>query len=480
MLPPMDEQREMPLYQTLAHEVESAILSGSLASGDRLPSVRELSSRRGVSISTALQTYRHLENRRLIEARPKSGYFVSLKQRELQAPEPPAHTPRASLVGKSRYVMEVLAASRRADVVPFGAAVPSPNLCPSGKLQRLIAGALRRDASMIGVYPMSLGHPELQRQIARRSIDFGCRLQSEEIVVTNGAMEALSLALRAVARAGDTIALESPTFFGLLQLIESLGMKAIEIPTDPRNGISIDALDLATRKAGAVQACVIVSNFQNPLGSLMPDANKKRLVKLLAARDVALIEDDIYGELYFGTARPRVAKAWDEDGNVILCSSFSKCLAPGLRIGWMAPGKYLPKIEILKLITSISTAALPQVAIARFMADGGYDHHLRKLRRAFHDQTQRFAGAIARTFPPGARMSVPQGGYLLWVELPKRLDAHRLFEAALRESISIAPGGMFSNSERFNHYVRLNCGHAWSPPIERAIRRLGELVGALA
>lgn len=464
-----------PLYKRLAQHVEAAIARGSLKFGDRLPSLRALSVRHDVSISTALQTYRYLENRRFVEARPKSGYFVSSVNRTLKIPEPALHTPRASFVGKTQYVMEVLEASRRADVIPFGAAVPDPLLCPSAKLQRLMASALRRDSSLSSLYVLSIGHPELQRQIARRSIDFGCRLQPAEIVVTNGAMEALNLALRAVAHAGDTIALESPTFFGLLQLVESLGMKAVEIPTHPRDGISLEALDLATQNSGAVKACVVTANFQYPLGSLMSDANKKRIVKLLAARDVALIEDDICGDLYFGKTRPRAAKAWDDESNVILCSSFTKCLAPGLRVGWMAPGKYLARVEVLKLITSISTAALPQVAIARFMEDGGYDHHLRKLRRAFYDQTQRFADAIARYFPAETRMSLPRGGYLLWVELPKRVDAHRLFETAMRESIGIAPGAMFSNSERFNHYIRLNCGHLWSPPIERALRRLGEL-----
>ena len=475
----MTEPLDLPLYQSLAREVETAILAGSLATGDRLPSVRELSTRRGVSVSTALQTYRHLENRRLVEARPKSGYFVSRTSRDISAPEPPAHTPRAGFVGKTRYVMEFLEAASRADTVPFGAGLPGPQLCPSAKLQRLMAGALRRDGSASSVYPFGRGHPELQRQIARRSIDVGCRLKPEEIVITNGGMEALGLALRAVARAGDTIALESPTFFGLLQLIGSLGMKAIEIPTHPRTGISIEALDLATRKAGAVKACIVVCNFQNPLGSLMPDTNKKRLVKLLASRDIALIEDDIYGELHYGSVRPRAAKAWDQDNNVILCSSFSKCLAPGLRMGWLAPGRYLPQVEVLKFVTSIATAVLPQVTIARFMADGGYDHHLRRMRRAFYDQTQRYTDAIARYFPPGTRLSVPQGGFLLWIELPGKLDAQRLFEAALRESISIAPGGMFSDSDRFDHYIRLNCGHPWSPTIERAIRRLGELTGSL-
>ena len=336
----------------------------------------------------------------------------------------------ARSVGVNELVMEVLEAARAGDVMPLGAACPAHELFPNEKLLRLMHAEGRRHPHLLGAYAMSPGNERLRGIIARRSLDYGCRLSPDEIVVTNGCIEALNLALRAVARPGDTIALESPTYFTLLQIIESLGMKALEIPTHPREGISIEALDLATQKAGSVKAVIAMPNFQNPLGALMSDENKARLVQLLEARGIPLIEDDIYGDIHFAEQRPRAAKAWDRSGNVILCSSFTKTVAPGLRIGWIAPGRWYKQVEMLKFINSVATPELPQAAIAEFMANGGYDHHLRRLRSGFARQVQQTTEAIAQYFPKGTKVTRPAGGFVLWVELPPKVDALELFRRA--------------------------------------------------
>src|SRR5689334_4543106 len=337
---------ERYLYEDLAQDMAEAIHAGALRAGDRLPSVRRLSSQHRVSIATAVQAYRHLENQRLIEARPKSGYFVLSPRARLE--EPKTSTPGASarFVGVSELVKEVLDASLDHDVTALGAACPGPELFPNEKLLRLASTEGRRRPHLLGAYPMSPGNDRLRAMIARRSVDFGCRLSPDEIIITNGCIEALNLAVRAVARPGDTIALESPTYFTLLQIIESLGMKALEIPTHPRDGMSIEALDLATQKPGAVKAVIAMPNFQNPLGGLMPDEAKARMVQLLQARGIALIEDDIYGDIHFEGSRPRVAKAWDRHGSVLLCSSFTETVSPGLRVGWIAPGKLFNEVAM--------------------------------------------------------------------------------------------------------------------------------------
>lgn len=469
------------LYESLAERVADAIQAGALKAGDRLPSVRRVSAQHRVSIATAVQAYRHLENRRLIEARPKSGYFVSSRPAALAEPNTstPPGTPR--FVGVNQLVTEVLDSSaRQADGVPLGSACPAPELFPAEKLLRLAHAEGRRRPQLMGAYPMSAGHEKLRTMIARRSLDFGCRLNPEEIIVTNGCVEALNLALRAVARPGDTIALESPTYFTLLQIIESLGMKALEVPTHPREGLSIDALDLATQKSGAVKAVIAVPNFQNPLGSLMPDENKARLTQLCDARGIALIEDDIYGDIHFGPSRPRVAKSWDRSGNVLLCSSFSKTVAPGFRVGWIAPGRLYQQVAMLKFISSISTPELPQAAIAEFMDHGGYDHHLRRLRAGFARQVQQTSQAIAEYFPPGTRITRPAGGFVLWVELPAKVDALELFRRARAERIGIAPGPMFTTTKRYRNCIRVGCGHLWSAKIEMGLMRLGQLSAELA
>ncbi|HET6280841.1 MAG TPA: PLP-dependent aminotransferase family protein [Polyangia bacterium] len=468
------------LYESVASRFAEAINVGSLKVGDRLPSVRRVSIQQRVSIATAVQAYRHLENQRLIEARPKSGYFVLSRPTALAEPatsKPPA---TARFVGVNQLVMEVLEAGRISGVVPLGSACPSPEMFPGEKLLRLAHTEGRRKHHLMAAYPMSPGYEKLRTMIARRSVDFGCRLSQQEIIVTNGCIEALNLALRAVAKPGDTIALESPTYFTLLQIIESLGMKALEIPTHPRDGLSIDALDLATQRPGVVKAVIVIPNFQNPLGTLMPDENKARLVQLCEARDIALIEDDIYGDIHFGASRPRVAKAWDRSDRVILCSSFTKTLAPGFRVGWIAPGRLFQQVAMLKFISSVATPELPQAAIAEFLADGGYDHHLRRLRAGFGRQVQQTSRTIARYFPEGTKITRPAGGFVLWVELPAAIDALELFRRARDERISVAPGPMFTTTKRFRNCLRIGCGHPSSPKIEAGLRRLATLAHALA
>ena len=468
------------LYQELAARLAEAIYAGSLRTGDRLPSVRRLSEQHRVSIATAVQAYRALENQRLIEARPKSGYFVLPKPSKLAEPAPSRPPVTARFVGVNKFVMEYLACSHLPGVAPLGCATPSEELYPAQRLLRLASAIARRQPNVASRYLTDTGNAKLKAAIARRAVEFGCALAPRDIVVTNGCTEALNLALRAVAGPGDTIALESPTYFTLLQIIESLGMKALEVPTDPREGISLEALDLATQKPGAVKAVMLITNFSNPLGSLMPDEKKQALVRLLEARGIPLIEDDIYGDAYFGRSRPFVAKAFDAGGNVILCSSFTKSLAPGFRIGWMAPGRHQQQVELLKFINSITTPELPQLAIAEFMGNGGFDHHLRKLRAAFLSQVQRTSEAAAEYFPVGCKMTQPLGGFVLWVEMPAAVDAVRLFELARDARIAVAPGPMFTNTGRFRNFLRLNCGHIWSPKLERAIVRLGEMAKRLA
>jgi len=468
------------LYESLAAGMAEAIRAGALKTGDRLPSVRRLSTQHRVSIATAVQAYRHLENQRLIEARPKSGYFVLGKPMALAEPATSAPPAAARFVGVNQIVMEVLELVRHADVVPLGAACPAVELFPVDKLLRLVHSEGRRKPQLLGAYAMSPGLDKLRAMIARRSLDFGCRLSPDEIIVTNGCIEALNLALRAVASPGDTIALESPTYFTLLQIIESLGMKALEIPTHPRDGLSIDALDLATQKAGAVKAVIAMPNFQNPLGSLMPDENKARLVHLLEARGVTLIEDDIYGDIHFGASRPRAAKSWDRSGNVILCSSFTKTIAPGFRVGWIAPGRVFQQVAMLKFINSVATPELPQAAIAEFMANGGYDHHLRKLRAGFARQVRQISEAIAEYFPNGTKITRPAGGFVLWIELPGKVDSLELFRRARDERIGIAPGPMFTTTKRYRNCIRVGCGHQWSAKMEMGLMRLGKLAAELA
>jgi DNA-binding transcriptional MocR family regulator len=468
-----------PLYHRVAAGLEKAILGGSLRSGDRLPSVRQLCQQHGVSASTVTLAYRWLENRALVEARPKSGYFVALRHAALPEPELDTRMSSAGFVTPDDITRQFLLGSDDALALPSFRCVPSRPLLPEAKLRHLSARINRLHPEYASQYQMA-GSSALRQEIARRSVHAGLRLRPENIIVTNGGTEALLVALRAAAKPGDTVAVESPTYWMLLEIIRSLGMRSIEIPTHPRDGLSIEALDFATRERGAIQACVVIPNFHNPLGCLMPVENKKRLVALGAERGVTLIETDIYGETHFGDERPPALKSFDADDHVILCSAFTKTVAPGYRVGWMAPGRHFAQAQSLKFHTSCAGSMLHQEVLAEFMHDGGYDHHMRRLRAATRAQCDRMIEAVTRYFPAGCKLSRPQGGYMLWIELPPQVGSRKVFEFARREHIGLVPGATFSCSDRFDHFIRLHYAEPWCPELDANLKRLGQIVAELA
>ncbi|MGV0951222.1 MAG: PLP-dependent aminotransferase family protein [Azonexus sp.] len=464
-------------YEKLAGDLEGMISSGVLRHGDRLPSLRRLAEERRLSLSTVVQALRQLEDRGLVEARPQSGYFVR-RALSLRAEPAPRSTPEAAVaVDVTQRLVRVLQAGARPGIAPLAAALPHPSLLPVAALQRLYAGVARRHPKLLeGGSHINMDEPALIRQIVRRSLAWGGPLAGDEIVVTNSCTEALGLCLRAVTRPGDTVAVESPAYYLMLQLLETLGLRALEIPTDPRTGISVEALDLATRD-GRVAACLLVPNASNPLGSVMPEAKKRLLAALTAARGVAVIEDDIYGDLCFDSQRPWPIKAFDTAGNVMLCSSFSKSLSPSLRIGFVAAGRYRQAIALQKTLTSGGTNPITQHVLAEYLDSGAYERHLRGLRRSYEQQVERMRQAVTRHFPAETRITQPQGGFVLWLELPEEVDATALHERALGQGLAFVPGELFSASGMYRNCLRLNCGNPHAPEIEDAVRRLGQLIG---
>lgn len=476
---PYQKPPPMKRYEALAEEIAASIRSGVMKAGDKLPSVRQTSASRSVSPSTVFEAYYLLEARGLIRARERSGYYVSAGSRK-SLPEPEtASKPdgESTVVDVSNLVFEVLGAMRQRDVVPFGSAFPSPELFPLPRLAKAMASSVQRMDPWSTVDDLTPGNANLRRQIALRYLADGLSIHTDEIVVANGAMDALNLCLMAVTRPGDAVVIESPTFYASLQALERLGLKAIEVPTHPREGMDLAALENALQRHDP-KACWLMTNFQNPLGSLMPEENKRRLVALLAQHGVPLIEDDVYGELYFAAKRPLPAKAFDTQGLVLHCSSFSKCLAPGYRVGWAVAGKYTEDVARLKLMTSISASAPAQAAIAEYLSKGAFDKHLRHLRHTLSTRQDIVMEAVLRYFPPGTRATRPSGGYFLWLELPEHVDALRIHRQAIALGISIAPGPMFSAQRKFRNCLRLNYGHAWNEKADEALAVLGRLVAA--
>ena len=469
-------------YEELAGFITGLVRNGTLPPGSRAPSLRQICKQRRISLSAALQAYRLLEDRGVLEARPQSGYYVRGGQVSLQLPVVSRPPGKATNVSLSGVVLELLEHAADPRLVPLGCAVPSTDLLAAGRLDRFLARAARVKGVEHNTYTGLKGDLQLRQEIARRALRWGeaasaDALSAENIVITCGCTEALMLALKAVTRPGDTVAVESPTYFGLLHTLRALDLKVLELPTDAASGIDLAALVRALA-AGVITTCLLSSSFNNPLGCTMPEEKKLVVLDLLARHDVPLIEDDIYGDIHFQEPRPKPFIALDRRGNTLYCSSFSKTIAPGYRIGWIAAGRYLRKALEHKFTLTLCGPALPQLALADFLSSGSYDSHLRRIRRALSSNMEQTLRTIQSSFPRGTRASRPAGGFVLWVELPKSIKTGELFREALDNGICFAPGPVFSTTGRYSHCMRISCGHNWAPRIEQGLRTLGALAGA--
>lgn len=472
----------MALYQEISNKIRTAIDNGVYLPGSRLPGVRRLSQQFGVSISTIIQAQRQLENIGLIEARPRSGYYVT-HHPWIKPEQPTLSQPelKPSPVIGQELVLQLSQLANQVDFVHLGAAVPDPSFMPVRAFQRSLAKTIRQESLRATEYAFPPGITELRQQISHRMYHVGCQVESESVLITNGCQEAISLALQMVAKAGDIIAIESPTFYALLQVIESLGMKALEIPTDPRDGISLAALELALEQ-WSVKACVITPNFSNPLGGLMPDNNKQQLVALAKKHSLMLIEDDIYSDLSYKGEYPKSLLSFTQadDSHVIYCSSFSKTISQGLRIGWMVvPPHLFHQAEYLKYVSNLAAPTLNQLALANFLQHGGYDRHLRQIQLRYEQQISLFTNAVSKYFPAESYVTQPQGGFVLWIELPEEINTLQLSHRMLEHKVSIAPGQIFSAMQKYQNCFRLNCAQVWSVKIERALIQLSKEIDFL-
>ena len=462
-------------YEELAAYLTALIDNGTLPPNARVPSLREIGRQRRASLSTALHAYRLLEDRGVIKARPRSGYVVA-KTRPAALPTPALSTPpgKPVNVAVSSVVLDLLKHAADPKLVPLGCAIPSATLLAAGHLDRYLARAARVRGNEYNTYTVPKGDPRLRQEIARRALRWGQVLPPEDIAITCGCTEALALALRTVTRPGDTIAVESPTYFGMLQAIEALDLKVLELPTDARTGVDLPALRRAL-SGSAIKACLLSSSFNNPLGCTMPEDKKIAVLDLLATYNVPLIEDDIYGDIYFAKERPVPFMALDRRDNTIYCSSFSKTIAPGYRIGWVATGRHMRRLLENKFASTLCGPGLPQAALADFLSSGGYDLHLRRIRRTFEDNLHQMIRTIDRAFPTGTLVSQPAGGFVLWVELPSAVSTRALFHRALEQGVCFAPGDVFSASNRYANCMRLSCGQNWDDRMENGLLRLGML-----
>lgn len=470
----------VPLFEQVAETVRTRIGERTLVPGDRAPSLRVLAHRLNVSVATVVRAYEQLEREGRLTARSRSGYFVAERppiggRRHLRRASAPT-IPRPVRTGE--HIDEIIESAREPGVVPFGLANPGSALLPSKALARLLRASGASSPDTLLDYAPLAGEPALRHEIAARASRLGAPVAAADVLVTSGATEALALALGVLARAGETVVIESPAYFGLLRLLENLGLSAIGIATDPVRGLDPAALEqvLARERVAAV---VSIGTFNNPTGSLVPEEARREIVEIVARHRVALVEDDVYADLHAGERRPPLYRSVDGHGLVLTCSSFSKTVAPGFRIGWVISAAHHEALLRRKLVASGSSPKLTQLAMARFLAEGRYDRHLVRLRRAFREQLDSLRSAVHRHFPLGTECSEPAGGFVLWVRLPGGVDARELYRLAIVEGISLAPGSLFSTNRAFRNCLRLAAGEPWTPRHESAVARLGELARSL-
>ncbi|MBM7345755.1 aminotransferase class I/II-fold pyridoxal phosphate-dependent enzyme [Pantoea coffeiphila] len=461
------------LYHNLAETLAAAIQQGTFMPGSRLPAIRRCAASHQVSVNTVLTAYGILEDRGLIEARPQSGYYVRDALPSLTYQSPPRSSVRSPGSKKLDLIDAVFAAQNHADYTNISLACPqNSDFFPTAKISRIMASLLRREPDLIGRYALPPGSLRLRREIARRSMDLGIRISTDDVTLTHGCMEALQLALRAVTQPGDCVGLETPTYFYLFPLLASLGLKVLEIPTDPQLGLSLDALELMLQER-RIQAIIAMPNAQNPLGSSMTLEGKKRLARLVNQYEVPLLEDGLYAELQFCWPLTPAVKAFDENGWVLYCSSFTKTVAPDFHLGWIAAGRFSQELARLKSVSSLAESRLLSETLGIFLESGGYDHHLRSLRRRYAAQLEEARGIIARHFPHGTRATRPSGGFVFWVELPGNIDSVELFHRLLQEKICLTPGALYTLSERCNNALRLSCCYPFNERYIWALQRSG-------
>jgi DNA-binding transcriptional MocR family regulator len=466
------------LYLQIAEAIATPIRAGTLMRGERVPSVRELARSRGVSIGTVLQAYRMLEDARLIEARPRSGYFVAARPPILPEPEtsnPPADSMAVDVSSLAARVMHL---AHDAGHISFGAACPGAELFAEERVRRAVSRAAQRHRATLCQYTTGYGDESLRRAIARHALRMGCQIDPHDIVITNSCLESITLCLRAVTRPGDVVALESPTLFAFLEILENLHLRALEIPTHPRTGFSLDALQLAL-DTQPIKAVLAVPTLSNPIGSSIPLADRQRLAEMVAARGIPLIEDVLYNDFAAHEEQRRAVRAFDSTGHVMMCGSFSKTIAPGLRLGWVDAGQWGAKLVRMKESTSGSQTVMIERALADLLMQPGIEAGYRQLRATVATRVHEARGLIAQHFPEGTRVTDPQGGFILWAELPQRIDSLALFQLCLAENIVIAPGKMFSATSHFDHCIRLGLGGRWDAGHRHALRRIGELAKSM-
>jgi len=459
-------------YRSLALQLAQDLRSGCYPPGSQLPSVRQLCSAHAASLATVTHALHELEDAGLIEARPRRGFFAS-------AALPMARSAPAAeaiaLEGRRKRLMEL--AASQPGLLSLGHLGLPASLLPLPTLARLLGQQLRSQRGLLAT-GSAYGSTALREQLARRAPRMGCQFGAEDVVVTQGEGESLQLCLRLLTQPGDLVALGTPAPLRALELIASMGLRALELPAADDGGLAVPAL-AAALQTQAIAACLAEPSFYRATGGSLDDAAKQSLAALLDQHQLPLIECDMMGELYRGTQRPAPVKAFDTDDRVLYCGSLACITGPGYNLGYIASARHHLQLRAARAVHGELLPSSSDAVLAAFMASGAFDTHLRRLRRTLAAQLQAYEQAVRAHFPAGTRVSTGAGGYVLWVELPGHLNACVLLERARQHGYNFMPGAVFSMGTQFDHCLRLSAAHPLDAQRAQGLRLLGELAQQL-
>ena len=461
-----------------AQRLRVMIDAGSYAPGEVVPSLRRLAGEWEISPATAVHAYQRLVDEGVLVNLPRIGYRVLAvpSQRRIDGCSLTPREPTPAAIGDLQ--LNFLRDCERLPCGFLGTAHPDPDLLPIRELQGWVRRCLREDPGCGLDYRIGAGDLGLRRQIARRYGMRGRRAAVDDIIITNGCSEALTLALRTICAPGDVVAVESPTFFNHLRILELLRLRVIEIPIDPRAGLDPAQLDLVLQRH-QVKALLSVPVLHNPLGVSLTAERQRDILAICDRHGVSVVEDVIYVGLGTATGRPPLYRDHPAIVPVLTCGSVSKVLAPGWRIGWILGGALSERILHAKVVSSLGSPSLHQQALAGFLASNGERTVLKRAAHVYRERLHTGRALIMRHFPRGTRCSEPDGGMVLWVELPEGVPVDRLYRQAIAEGLCFAPGYIFGVHVQHQRNLRL-CVSRLHGQARDAIARIGQLATSLA
>lgn len=459
--------------EQLALSLKHLIETGTWKPHEKLPSLRQQAEASGFSLITVMNAYQELEAQGLIYSKEKLGYFVAENPLQVALAKKVVLNEKIEI---NSLVFRYLKSIQSEKIVPLGSAFPNSQLLYSPKLMQTLAQQAKHRISYEQTPSLPPGNYELRKQIAQRYCMQGIPTDPSDIVITSGGLDALNLSLKAMTQAGDYILLQETIFYGAWQAAENLGLKVITIPEHPEHGLDLEAFKKAITTY-PIKVCLLMLNSHNPIGFTVNEDIKFELAKLLHEHEIYLIEDDVYEELYYDQKKPLSMKYYDQQNLVLHCSSFSKTLGAGFRVGWVYAGKFSEHIQHVQLMSTISVNSFIQNALADYLTHRHYEKHLKSLRNTLKRLKNQYYQYLIKALPEDCQVSYYPSGYFLWITLPEHIDSSHVYEKLILNDIGVAPSILFYRKNKKQNHIRINCSFEMN---DEMIKKLDILIAQIS